>query len=188
LFQLSEKEQKILRKGLDPVTPEGEASNAGGLFVKSARARGVGPYDFTTALAGDIDEESKQRIRKEGWQEGYANGAQAGGGINLQREQEIISEAYKAGFADGSTDGALGAQSGSGTGAGNAPTPDGAKTVLMYLTLAGLAAGLWLCMPHGPEVRRAQLIRLPASCYAPARHYTKHRHAAASISGRDNNS
>jgi hypothetical protein len=188
LFRLTEKEEKLLRLALDKGAQAGERAAATEKLAQSLWARGVDAYDFISALAGDIDEETKQRIHKEGWQAGYADGAQAGGGINLQREQQIISEAYQAGFADGSADGPATLGVSPGMAAGHAATPDRAKTVAMYLALAGLAGGVWLCMPHEPEVRRAQLVKLPPSYYSPEPHYKRHHHAAASISRRDDNS
>jgi hypothetical protein len=132
-MKLTDKEEKILRKALDKVTPEDEASNGGSLFVKSARKRGIGPYD----LDGKIE---------------------AGGGFDTAiarwwaaKKKPII------------------------------------LTIAALYFVAGVSGGVWLFMPHEPEVRRATLLKLPPPHYAHARHSTKHR-AAASISRKDKNS
>lgn len=128
-------------------------------WLESAKAHGFTAND-TICLSGGIDQDKKEdAIRKAAHAAGYAE-CQKAGGVDESIRKKVYAEGYQAGCADSSAT-ACGGQTSPVVPPGRLPTADTIKFSAMWLSLAGLAVGLWWwphATPATPAPRPAELV------------------------------
>jgi hypothetical protein len=185
---------------LDKAAKEGEFRNAITKLIESLRKRGYSAYDNGASAGGSIDRETEERIRNAAYQAGYAEGEKKGG-LGQEMVERMRCAAYSEGYAEGQKCAVIDQNTHAMMNAYAAGYKVGCDeffkgwvakgkkalilTVAVVYVVASLSGGVWLFMPHGPEVRRATLVKLPPP---HAHHYTKHHRAAVSGSMKHENS